>query len=307
MLSSSAFLTRSRVSVVLAGASNFVGAVLVATAVCASESEEITSAVAAARGGDIGPMASLRLAPADAATVAGYLSDSDENVRREAMLSLARLGGVEGCAPLVKPLADASADIRARAARAIRRACPAEVTATVSGFGPALRDSLRLGPTADALLLARRVPEYTRPALEALIRATAPKVKLEDWSDPVPAALPAAVAGASIAVRDAANRIRQGIGPENEAEFLIATLPEIESPDLLRDLLALLDDHRETASGVPSGVGERRRVCDLALEAFAARLSLKPGFPLERVGRYAAPQLAEVKTLAEVATHSRTN
>ena len=44
---------------------------------------------------------------------------------------------------------------------------------------------------------------------------------------------------------------------------------------------------------MPSGVQPRRRLCDAAVDAFAARLKLTLSFPLTPARRYAPEQLAE--------------
>lgn len=297
MLSQSAYPVKSIAAAILAA--SLIGLVNSPGAVLAAPSSQIASAVAAARRGDIGPIASLRLAPEDATAVAGYLSDNNEDLRREAMLALARLGGREGCPPLVVSLTNSSADVRERAARAVQ-SCLVDGVDLV-GVGRALVNSLRLGPTAHTLLLARRYPEQSRQALESFVHADEPLVKLENWMTPVPVSLPAAVAGASAEVRGAAERINQGLANAAESEFLTAVLNEIESRQILRRLLALLDDTRETATATPSGVAERRRICDLALEAFTERLRLTTAFPIHKSLRYSTAELKAVRTSAEAA------
>ena len=267
--------------------------------VMAAPSSQIASAAAAARRGDIGPIASLRLAPEEAGAMAGYLSDDNEDLRREAMLALARLGGREGCGRLVMSLTDPSADVRERTARAVQSCLVDGVD--MAGVARALINSLRLGPTAHTLLLARRYPEQSRQVLASFIHADAPLVKLESWMPPIPVSLPAAVAGASAEVKGAAERIDRGLANAAESEFLTRVLNEIELRQILLRLLALLDDTRETASATPSGVSERRRICDLALDAFVERLRLSAAIPRHKALRYSTAELRAVRTSAEAA------
>jgi hypothetical protein len=55
------------------------------------------------------------------------------------------------------------------------------------------------------------------------------------------------------------------------------------------------DDHREVAKGVPSAARPRRRLCDAAVDAFAARLKPKLGFPLTPSRRYPPEQIAKAR------------
>jgi hypothetical protein len=73
-------------------------------------------------------------------------------------------------------------------------------------------------------------------------------------------------------------------------------LRDIEDREALRASLRFLDDEREAPGVVSHAV---RTVRDVAVEALAARLSLKPTFPLEPGRRYTPAQTAEIRAAAE--------
>jgi hypothetical protein len=78
-----------------------------------------------------------------------------------------------------------------------------------------------------------------------------------------------------------------------EVEFLLDALGEIEPGPAMRTLA--VSAHREVARGVPSGVRPRRRLCDAAVDAFAARLKPELGSPLAPSRRYPPEQIAKAR------------
>lgn len=263
---------------------------------------DLAAAMSAARAGNSEPAAALTVTADDVPEIAAYLRDSDEPVRREAVMLLARAGGQTGCSALAEALTDHSAGIRERAARAMREVCSAETLEAAPDLGVALRESVRMGNTsAAALLLLGRVRDGENAAfLESLLAAETPAVKLEAWHQPVPQALPAAVAAANAGSTAGRERLTKGLEGIEEAEFLASVLGDIADTAALGSLLPLLVDERAVFASVPSGAQPQRRICDLAADGFVKRLGLNP-FPPRPSDRYTADEIALVKKLAAAA------
>ncbi len=209
-----------------------------------------------------------------------------------------RLGAqTPDCAAQVAGLTNPSADTRDRTARALYRSCPPEATAALAALPAALRKSIEMGnANAAAFLLLGRFPDAaSRGFLEKRVGAKAPMLKLDSWQKPVAAGLAAAVA-ASSASEAARTRVKAGLGPVDEAAFLVAALPAISDPSTLRTLAALLADERTVSLGVPSGASPRLRIADLAVEAFRARWPSN-GFTLRPGDRYTAAEIGQVKQM----------
>jgi HEAT repeat protein len=75
--------------------------------------------------------------------------------------------------------------------------------------------------------------------------------------------------------------------------FLLDVLGYIDAPEIWHALATYLQDEQEIPEGVPSGAA-RRRLCDHAVDAFVAQLSLPVSFVLQPGGRYTAHEIAEV-------------
>lgn len=260
---------------------------------------DLAAAMSAARARNSEPAAALTVTADDVPEISAYLRDPDEPVRREAVVLLARAGGDAACTALAEAVTDNTADIRERAARAMRDVCSAETLKAAPELGPALRESVQLGNAAAAALLLRgRVPDGENAAfLESLLAAETPVVKLEAWHQPVPQGLAAAVAAANAGSSAGRERLVKGLEGIEEAEFLASVLGDIEETAALRSLLPLLDDERAVFASVPSGAQPQRRVCDLAADGFVKRLELNP-FPLRPSDRYTTEEIALVKKLA---------
>jgi len=84
-------------------------------------------------------------------------------------------------------------------------------------------------------------------------------------------------------------------GDRSHLMFLLDVLGEVDSPRVLHALKRCLDDETETSAGVPSGATPRRRLCDLAVDAFVDRLRLTVGFERKEHGRYGKDEIGEVK------------
>ena len=220
---------------------------------------------------------------------------------------LAGIGGTEPCRYIVPALADSSADLRERAARALYARCPAEAWRSGEAAG-ALRKSVAEGNGAAAAYLM--LGHFPDPATEEVLRAAledSSPVKLERWQAPVPASLPALVALARMGRSGAEERLVPAVRQAglNELVFLLHVLDEIEARAALRALSSALGDSREISGGVPAGATPRRRVQDLAVDTFVRRLNLQPGFPLQPAARYAPAQISRIRGMVEKALASQ--
>ena len=292
---------RSKIAALLAGAA-LTAIELMASSSAIAQTSPIASAFEAVRRGHLAVVADLKLGPADVPAVAHFLDDGNEDVRREAIVLLIKLGE-PACRALKPALVDAAADLRERAARGIYGSCPTSETARIGDLDSDLRRSVDMGNAAAAalLLLGRFDNEATRSYLESRIAGQDRAVKLNPWNPPVPQRLAAAVGGISVAAPGAEAMVERGVGPVDEAEFIALTLGDIHAVAKLAPLLKLLDDQRTVASGTPSGATPQRRICDLALDSLVRRLSLQLSFPLRPAERYTSAEIERVRDLAAAA------
>lgn len=268
--------------------------------------ERVRQAFDAVREGDLGPVSRLQ----EAGTLllpflASYLSDGNEDVRREA-ISLTTVVGSAAAVPLLaRVLTDPVAELRERAALAIYEKFEPRAIATNDALGKALAASVTQGnPSAAAALLLAYVPgSVAEKCLHAERDRMPPAaVRLYSWSAPVDGSLAAQVAlahrGDSAAVQFLSQKLHHAIPAE--IEFLLATLREIESPPLLRALAETLNDTRAAATVQHSSRGSARRLCDVAVNAFVQRFALPVGFELSLTLSYTPRQIDEVRRGVEV-------
>lgn len=201
------------------------------------------------------------------------------------------------CRALVPGLTSPSADTRERSARGIYQKCPSGITAMLPSLNSSLRKSIEMGNVGAAayLLLGRFHDPETRAFLEQRLKAKS-KVKLESWQPPVSAGIAAAAGAVSGGSEGARARLKEGLKPIEEAEFLASVIQAIEDQVSLQALLKLLDDERTVNSGVPSGAEPKTRVADLALESYVKRFALK-AVPLRPGARYSPAEIAQVRKL----------
>ncbi len=128
-------------------------------------------------------------------------------------------------------------------------------------------------------------------------------VKLEPFLKPVAASLPASIALANLGAVGSAVPLRQMARSQDIADiiFLLSVLEEITDPQTLRSLARHFDHGEEISLGIPSHAQPRRRVSDLALDSFAARLDLKLDFPLLGARRYSDEELTAVRVAVAAA------
>jgi HEAT repeat protein len=221
---------------------------------------------------------------------------SDEDARRDRIMQWQARATPADCQALTEALADESFDLRSRAASALYWKCD---RAAAAAFAPLLCRTLELG-NAEAgavLLLGYARPEVAVPCLQKPA-GQRKMVKLAVSARPVPIAVPIRVALARLGEAEAVRDLRMAFEkPDLETSlFLLGVLRDIDDREALRASLRFLDDERE-APGVVSHA--TRTVRDVAVEALAARFSLKPTFSLAPGRRYAAREIAEIRAAAE--------
>jgi len=260
----------------------------------------LTDAVAAARRGDWQPLNAVSAEPeAIVAALAPLAEDPDVGLRFGLVQYLAGLGDSAAGPLLVRLLGDADPEIQSRAAAALYDLpLPGAALDAEPGAADALMAAASDRPlTAAELLLLGYVED---PRAEVVLGGvdTGAAVKLRPWHRPVPATLAADVALSRRGDAAARDRLlqRQPGGPTEELVFLLSVLRDVDAPPVLHHLAALtLGDDRTIDLGVPSGASPKRRVCDLAVDAFAARLGLGLPFTLDPVGRYDEAQRQAVR------------
>jgi HEAT repeat protein len=220
----------------------------------------------------------------------------DEDARRDRIMQWQARANPADCEALTGALTDESFDLRSRAASALYWKCDRTAAAT---FAPLLCRTLELGnaEAGAALLLGYARPEAAVPCLQKAAQQRR-MVKLAVSARPVPIALPVRVALARVGQAEGVRDLRAAFEkPDVETSlFLLGVLRDIEDREALRASLRFLDDEREAPGVVSHAV---RTVRDVAVEALAARLSLKPTFPLEPGRRYTPAQTAEIRAAAE--------
>ncbi|WP_406696239.1 HEAT repeat domain-containing protein [Singulisphaera sp. Ch08] len=262
---------------------------------------QVNKAFDAARRGDFAPLTELQeVGPAIVPALALYLDDPDESIRREVVILLKVVGGTAALPLLERALNDASADIKERAATSLYERDDLSTMAARTTLRAALCKSVQHGnPSAAALLLLAYFPDKE---VEKVLQAEQAQpagetVELETAPTPVPRSLPATVAlsriGAPGARKDLLGIIHRG--KLDELRFLLAILREIDAPEVLHELKSTLDDQRETGSGAPIGVEQRRRLCDDAVDAFVRRLTLRMDFDLSEARRYTQAEIGKVR------------
>jgi len=220
----------------------------------------------------------------------------DEAARRDRIMQWQARAAPADCKALSGALTDESFDLRSRAASALYWKCDRAAAAT---FAALLCRTLELG-NAEAgavLLLGYARPEDAEPCLQKAARQSR-MVKLAVSARPVPIALPVRVALARLGHADGIGALRTAFDmPDVDTSlFLLGVLRDIEDGAALRASLRFLDDDREAPGVVAHAM---RRVRDVAVEALAARFSLKSTFALEPGRRYAAREITEIRTAAE--------
>lgn len=227
--------------------------------------------------------------------VSEYLASDDDHVRAEAAALLGALQSQPAAKALLPALADASADIRERASRAVL----AQVlkAGTFAGLDAAVAKGLAAGEPGASMLLLGAFSQESGEVLRDTVDSTR-LVKLANSDPPVPAHLPAQVALSRMGDEPARSGLDDAIAGGDLAElvFLLNTLPLLDDPSTIHALAArTLGDERAIADGLPSGVEPSRRLADHAVDRLAARLRLKLSFELDEARRYSPAEIAELR------------
>ena len=240
--------------------------------------EAVFAAVARGDAGDTDAL--LALGDAIVPAVSGYLSSGDENVRTEAVALLAALQSEVAATALLPALADPSAAIRERAARAVL----AQVlrAGEFTGLDAAAAKGLAAGePSAAALLLGA----FSEGAEDILRRASTSTrlVKLANSDLPVPASLPAQVALSHLGDSSARSALNERIARGEVAELLFlldvagASRRSIDHPCSGRQNAQRRASGRRRCAGWRRAVASRRRPCSRgARETAEAEGVLRP-------------------------------
>jgi len=266
----------------------------------AEAKRQIDSAFEQARNGNLQAIAALAELPAASASLLRpYVHDESSALRREAISVLTALGGKEASPLLVEALSDPNAGNRERASSGLYFVYDPQEIVALDHAGPALRKAVRgHSVSATSVLLLRYFPgKETRQVLEQTRdNPQAGKTKLRSWSPVVPARLPALVSLSALGDTDSRNELLKLIDAADPAqlEFLFNAIREVDSPRVLHALKQCLQNQTQISAGVPAGATPRRRICDLAVDAFVKRLNLKVSFELAEHQRYEDDEIKEV-------------
>lgn len=265
--------------------------------------ERVEAAFAAARSGDFGPSSELAsLGEGVAPLLAPYVTDSEEDIRRQAVALLAAIDGEAALAPLATALADGSQDIRQRASTALYESYDPGRLAERPEVGEALRNSIQQGnESGGAILLLGYFPGAgSEEVLRGLRqRRGSGMTEVFSWSPVVPISLPANVALSRLGEQEARDALMSRIeaGDLEDLRFMLYALRDIDAPALLHALKdATLDDTREVFGEMPSGVEPQIRLQDLAVTQFAKRFGLQMDFEVSGQKQYSDDEIAAVRT-----------
>jgi hypothetical protein len=270
-----------------------------------SMEQRVEQAFAALRKGDGTPAAELAsLGPALVPALGKYVDDPSEDVRGQVVALLGVVKGPGAIPLLVKALGDSSLDIEERAAVTLHSGFSGLTIAADKAAGAALRAAVKRRATAAAILLLANFPgKETMDLLAGLERDEQSKTKLQPGGPVVSVALPSLIAGSRSGRREARQALlaRLAKGTLEELRFTLLVLADIDAPEVLHALGVSLQDEREIAGGLPSGAAPPRRLCDLAVDALAKRLQLRPRFALNEARRYSPEQRTEIEHLLRAA------
>lgn len=233
----------------------------------------------------------VRLGEAAVPEIAKYAADPDIGVRGETLAVLQQIGGDAACRAIEPSLNDSASDIRAKAISAYFQRCdhsqvPCEYL---------LPGLAKVQPSALAIAAAGFCGEEATALLTRMLRGNVfVRADAGVGSPLVPRNLAAAV-GLRIAGQEPQEvRLRTALHSKTsvaEPEFVLRLLADL--PDsVAREALPLLQDER----AVPSA---GRRLQDAAVDAFVARLHLKPTFEHGRTRRYLPEEIEQVRAAAD--------
>lgn len=225
-----------------------------------------------------------------------FVVDDDAEVRREALAVLDAIGGPDAARAALAALADPSTENAALAAGVVYAAVIRDGSASVPGLATALAKTPARDEPSAALLLLNAFGGH--PDRVRLSLAETRLVAIREGEPVVEAGLPAAMALARRGDRDGVTALRKRIdrGTLEDLEFMLRAIGVIDSAGTLQALaMRTLGDTREIGDGLPSGVTPRRRIADLAVEAFSSRLRLQSGVETRAVKRYSTAEISRVR------------
>ena len=234
-----------------------------------------------------------------------YLDDPDISVKSEVIGILSEIGGEKSLGLLTKALNNSEGDIQRKASETLYTNYSDKIISSHREIGAALKKSIESGnDSAAAIFLLSRYDEISaEKVLQPLSEdQNADRLtKLSDSSPAVRVAIPAQLALAKLGKSEARNALLSHIesAPTEELEFLLDVLNEIDSPEILHLLKITLEDRTEISGGVPSHAVLQTRLCDLAVNAFVKRLTLKVRFKLTDSKRYSVAQISQVRKLID--------
>lgn len=242
---------------------------------------QVDEAFALAESGDTSAVAALGpFGPSLLAHLQPYAGNSNPEIRAAVATLLKGLGGKMTIPLLLVLLSDQDDDVQQRAALALYENFSHHELSLDRDIGIALGDAIALGnSSASALLLAGWYDDENLRALLTQLTTgdAAGRTKLRAASPVINTALVAQVALSRMGNQNSrahlAERIRAG--DLDELRFLLEAVVHVDSPPILQSLAArTLEDRRITMSHGPAGTSNSLRLCDEAVNAYAAQFQL---------------------------------
>lgn len=192
---------------------------------------------------------------------------------------------------------------RERAALALYDAPDRDARMSDPRVAAALRQSVAAGNwSAAALFLLGRdaSPDSVEALREARRKGQGILTKLRPWLAAAPVEVAVDVALSRQGETEARSRLLRLVEDADATTlgFLLDSLPEIDSPEVLHALARrTLGSETGVMGGVPSGAEPARRLGDQAVDAFSARLELPVSFERQPYKRYSPDEVEEVRRL----------
>lgn len=235
-----------------------------------------------------------------------YLSSQNEIIRLQTVALLANFPEPESIPLLGIALTDPMQDIRSQAATLLYQRYDPLQLAKDEALGQILQASINQGNDAAAaiLLLAYFPTTASQQTLKTLATNAEDSAMTElfTWSPVVPVHTVIHTALSRMGNQDSRLTLLQMInaGEMPTLVFLLDVLREIDSPEVLHQLASKALTNSDTVnSGLPSGITPQRRVQDLAVDAFVARLNLVVDFVPSEQKRYSEAEIAQVVQLTQ--------
>ena len=261
---------------------------------------QVEQAFIAAKAGNFEPSSQLQqLGESIVPLLKPYLSDPDENIRRQAIALLGSINGDAALPLLTAALADPSADLQQRASLILYTQYDPSALAADTAIAQALKQNIENGnESAPAVLLLGYFPGNDTIAVLRKLRESEALTEVFTWTPAVPVRLAADIALSRLGEQDARVALLDRIekGDLNELSFLLYSLLDIDSPKVLHALkTATFNDEREITGDMPSGIKPQIRLQDLAVSAFVKYLDMPTDFEIAGDKRYSAAEKQQVE------------